>query len=57
MVRKEVRCPLCNSPDVLVKRKDRKAERGIIVVIARCQVCQSTFLDERSLQESDSALY
>lgn len=55
MVRKELRCPLCNSPDVLVKRSDKKTEKGKMVIVARCQVCQSTFLHEQDLQESDNA--
>lgn len=55
MVRKELRCPLCNSLDVLVKRSDKKTEKGIMVTVARCQVCQSTFLHERDLQGNDSA--
>ena len=54
MVRKELRCPLCNSPDVLVKRKNKMADTGKIMIIARCQVCYSTFLHEQSLQESDN---
>ncbi len=55
MVSKELQCPLCNSHDILLKQSKKNTETGKIVVVARCQVCQSTFLHEDEMQEEDSA--
>ena len=55
MVSKELQCPLCNSHDILLKRSKKNSESGKVMVVARCQVCQSTFLHEDDLQEGDNA--
>ncbi len=54
MVRKELQCPLCNSYDILLKQSKKNVETGKVVIVARCQVCQSTFLHEDDLLEGDN---